>query len=814
MIKTRIKVLSKRSLAIMLGVLILVTSIGLGSLITVIARSGSTMYVCVSDKTMANLEATKVYTNAKQNQYQDQNNWTSAEMTATNKFYNGKRIYSIVGVEDTTWGGLGCLQILLKNDSGTQKAYKEIKANDSTWWASSNYANKLYNYDSGSFVGTYSDASYANGFSTGDYYIHNNVTGAWYGNGVDAPKMTSSGGNYYYDFYLKKNEADTTDYLIFKFWDASDELQIGPDWVSGHRSTLSTNDTWSSSVQSITNYIDKDTAWQVNTSGWTTGKYNRVRITLDPTTLANDRNGRVKFTKTELADMNPTFSETEFSDDESYDLTSMVGITSGSNVGSVSYGTYQYYDGTWHDISTPTSWTPDAANITKLRVTATDNGVVSTAGTTQNAVTARTETKETNITVELNSDDYRAWSHHDTRWSAVRMGNSTVGNGGAPTTAITKLAIQAGLRDAEDFNVGSMATLLTENNGYVGSSIKWKTPAESSLNLFSEHSILQARKANDGTYNSSSNYSALRGYINNGWHLVIHVQTSNGTDNYVAVDEERTLASGSAVFIMDCLRDKTKNTNITLAGRYPTYIRVIGYKLEGVKVNLSGKASFNATYIKNGNTVSFNSGDFVPNGASVNVTATPNTGYNAANNWTISGGYSGTSTATTFSFTANQNISNTASIVYSPTAKTYNITYTYGENSESFNYNNLPTTATTGSNVNLNVTPKDDAYVYELEVIVKDSLNNEIPVTNNGNIYSFTMPASNITVTFKGKGVNDWRKWARDDIRWRDKEMANDGTTSYTVLTDGAVMVLLAKLAIQAGVNPAPATTWHKTATM
>ena len=407
-------------------------------------------------------------------------------------------------------------------------------------------------------------------------------------------------------------------------------------------------------------------------------------------------------------------------------------------------------------------------------------------------------------------DDYRTWSHHDTRWSSTRMGNSTVGNGGAPTTAITKLAIQAGLRSEETFNIGSMATLLTANNGYSGSSIKWKAPSETSVDLFNNYAVKQAPKANNATYNSSGNYSTLIGYLNDGWYLVIHVKTSKGIDNYVAVDKDRTLADGSTVYIMDCLSDITKNADVALASRYSTYIRVIGYKIDGVKVNISGKAEFNATYTKDGNTKSFNSGDYVPNGATVNITATPNAGYTAADAWTISGGYTFSShNGTAAAFTTNESTSKTANITYTPTADSHTVSYTKGTNSDRFDFTapfdatpSGTTSAVTDAVVEMTVTPKDDGLgVYELNVVVTDSSDNEIPVNCIGNKYSFTMPASNVTVTFTGKGVDDWRRWARDDIRWKNKEMAEKDGITYTVQTDGAVMVLLAKLVIQSGVN-------------
>ena len=587
------------------------------------------------------------------------------------------------------------------------------------------------------------------------------------------------------------------------------------------------------------------------------------------------------------------------------------------------------------------------------------------------------------------NDDYRTWSHHDSRWSGTTMGSSTLGNGGAPTTAITKLAIQAGLRDAHDFNVGDMSTLLSANNGYSGSAIVWSAPTKASLNLFSSYNVLKQSSDSTPSFNSASNYSTLIGYINQGYHLIIQVVNSSGTSNYVAVDEKLTLTSGSVVYIMDCLSNAANNTNIALAKRYSTFTRVIGYKgeasqsstvnsdyrkwelnntnwastalgsstmnnsnvgggdlvlastklaiqaglwsentqsgnnsvnravsaiqnytsggvvgdwediktafgfqsynnalmgssenltatmdtslsanvtniinylnegyylvirvnssvgwvavdtdktlstgeiyimrstpdasknaeiklsdyydkinrvagfkVEGVQVNFSGKADFTAEYTKEGNTSSFKSGGFVPDGAVVTITAEPKQGYTAANNWTISGGYSGTSTEDTFTFTADRSTSATANIEYTPSPKNYNITYNYGTNAASFTYTTIPGGATTGAAVNMEISPKTDgSFVYELKIAVKDSDNNEIPVTHNGTHYSFTMPASDVTVTFTGENVSDWRRWARDDERWRDKAMTSNG---HTVQSDGAVMISLAKLAVQAGLH-------------
>ena len=590
-----------------------------------------------------------------------------------------------------------------------------------------------------------------------------------------------------------------------------------------------------------------------------------------------------------------------------------------------------------------------------------------------------------NASATGNSDDYRAWSHHDSRWSGI----STLNNGGAPTTAVTKLAIQAGLRDPHDFDIGDMATLLTSNSGYSGSAIVWSAPTKASLNLFSSYAV----KQNTGTYTSSSNYSTLINYINQGWHLVIQVTTSTGGTNYVAVDEKLTLASGSTVYIMDCLSNTSNNTNIALAKRYSSYVRVIGYqgeaaqnssinsdyrkwelnntnwadtvlngsstmnkskvgggdlvlastklavqaglwsdettgegnsvnravsaissyasggvvndwddiktafgfnsvnnalmgstsnttatmstslaanvtsitnylnegyylvirvnssvgwvavdtektlstgeiyimrstpdasknadiklseyydtmnrvagfKTTGVQVTFSGNAAFTASYTKGGNTTSFTSGAYVPDAAVVTVTAAPSAGYTAADTWTVSGGYTFSShNSTTCTFTTSTSTSTTAAITYTPSPRTYDINYTYGANSASFNYTTIPSAATTGSTVTMDISPKTDgSFVYELKIVARDSDNNEIPVTHNSDTttYSFTMPASDVTVTFTGQNIEDWRRWARDDERWRDKEMTTNG---HTVYTDGAVMIGLTKLAIQAGIK-------------
>ncbi|MCR5653751.1 MAG: hypothetical protein K6F88_08125 [Ruminococcus sp.] len=607
-----------------------------------------------------------------------------------------------------------------------------------------------------------------------------------------------------------------------------------------------------------------------------------------------------------------------------------------------------------------------------------------------------------NASASGNSDDYRTWTHRDSRWSSTPMGSTTLGDGGAPTTAITKLAIQAGLRDAHDFDIGDMAGLLS----YSGKSVVWNS-ACTAPNLFSQKYVFYN---NDTGTASSGKISAIISDVQQGWHIVIGVKNSSGT-NFVAVDEKLTLASGSAVYVMDCTTNTSNNINVSLTKRYGTITKIIGYKGEasqnssidsdyrkwelnnsnwadtvlngtstmnnsrvgggdlvlasaklaiqagswsedteggvnsvnraknavndfttggvindwnsiknalfgltstvstaligdvsnttqlfstsdtdannnnindiidnlnlgyylairinssvgwvavdtdktlatgevyvmrstadasknadiklsdyydkmncvagfkpaGVQVSFSGNATFTASYTKSGNTVSFSSGAFVPNEADVTVTAAPESGYTAADDWTISGGYSGTHTATTYSFTTNTETSTTANITYNPTPKSYDISYTYGTNSTSFTYTTVPSAATTGATVNMTISPKTDgSFVYELKVDARDSENHQIPVTHSGTTYSFKMPASDVTVTFTGQNVDDWRRWARDDERWRDYEMVTQTDVNpnvvHTVQSDGAVMLSLAKIVLQAGLETPSTTAEH-----
>ena len=574
------------------------------------------------------------------------------------------------------------------------------------------------------------------------------------------------------------------------------------------------------------------------------------------------------------------------------------------------------------------------------------------------------------------NDDYRAWSHRDSRWSSKKMGDTYLGNGGSPTTAVTKLAIQAGLRDAHDFNVGDMATLLDTNGGYSGSAIVWNTPTKASLNLFSSKDVFYDNK--DGIA-VSDKVSTIRTKISDGWHLVLKVKSRSGDIYFVPVDEKLTKADGSNVYIMDCTTNYSNNTNVNLTTRFTKIYRITGYrgdaaqsssinndyrkwelnntnwastvlngsntinnsyvgggdlllvatklaiqagawsketeggvnsvnraaaavssesgfsaggvtdltklktalnfssyddeninanniidklnegyyialkvnnsagwiavdsektlaeeevyimrstptaaknadiklgdyynaieaavgfKVDGVKVKFSGNATFSATYTSGGDPVSFSSGAFVPNGATVSITATPKVGYTAADAWAITGGSLTAHDTTSCSFT----VSAATTVTYTPTASSQSISYSYvdssgaelaGDTLTAFNsYNKTtPSSAPTGETVTMSFVPLDtDTVAFELVIDAVDANGGKLDVTQVGTDYKFKMPGYNVSVTVKVQDVDDWRKWARVDSRWASETIVS----TYTIQSSGAAIIGLTKLGIQA----------------
>ena len=79
------------------------------------------------------------------------------------------------------------------------------------------------------------------------------------------------------------------------------------------------------------------------------------------------------------------------------------------------------------------------------------------------------------------AEDYRSWDQGDSRWGDIPIGieGDTMESSGCLVTSVTKLIIQAGLKNQEEINPGILATWLNENGGFTDSgALYWAKPAE------------------------------------------------------------------------------------------------------------------------------------------------------------------------------------------------------------------------------------------------------------------------------------------------------------------------------------------------
>lgn len=169
------------------------------------------------------------------------------------------------------------------------------------------------------------------------------------------------------------------------------------------------------------------------------------------------------------------------------------------------------------------------------------------------------------------AEDYRTWNQGDERWGSLSLGSSdkTVKSSGCLVTSVTKLIIQAGFREAEDFTPATMVKWLNNNGGFSGASLVWSKPAEyiSGMSFAGKGSLIA-----QGTYSSSSYNDEIIEWIEDGYHLVVCVK---GGGHWVAVDEAMTLKHGE-VYIMDTL-PSNQNADLTLASRYSEFTRIEAY---------------------------------------------------------------------------------------------------------------------------------------------------------------------------------------------------------------------------------------------
>ena len=182
--------------------------------------------------------------------------------------------------------------------------------------------------------------------------------------------------------------------------------------------------------------------------------------------------------------------------------------------------------------------------------------------------------EEQSGSVDINSNngtsDYRKWAQGDSRWGSIKLGSSsyTMSSSGCLVTAITKLIVQAGLKDSGSFNPRTMVNWLNSNSGFDGSgNLYWAKPATYS-GLTNYGNLVSY-----GSYSSSGNNGQIITWINQGYHIVLNV---NNGGHWIAVDEAKTLATGK-VYIMDSLLNSA-NADVALADRYSTFNLAHAYK--------------------------------------------------------------------------------------------------------------------------------------------------------------------------------------------------------------------------------------------
>lgn len=184
------------------------------------------------------------------------------------------------------------------------------------------------------------------------------------------------------------------------------------------------------------------------------------------------------------------------------------------------------------------------------------------------------DTTTTN-TVQFDSSkyDYRYWPSADSRWGnkIIGSGSATVGNSSGITTAVTKLAIQAGLHTANGFPVDNFVDIMNSKSGYTAAgSMYWDKARESAdftgvdANLMSE--------TDTGVAFADEKQQVIN-WILEGKHLALYVADSKGVKSWVAVDEALTLSTGE-IYIMDDKTDIATNAKVKVADKYVNLRRV------------------------------------------------------------------------------------------------------------------------------------------------------------------------------------------------------------------------------------------------
>lgn len=399
------------------------------------------------------------------------------------------------------------------------------------------------------------------------------------------------------------------------------------------------------------------------------------------------------------------------------------------------------------------------------------------------------------------ADDYRKWNITDTRWmnktlgtkNAMTMSTATAGYGDIYVAA-AKLMISCGLSSPQTMDPAKMADLIRSHTE--SGMFDWDgLAAETALTKVNTSIIA------DGTHSSSgSDVAAIKNYIsNNHYHIFIKIDDFSGGFGWALVDEARTLSAGEGelyVWLSKSTSSKgTSDNPVLLSSISQNFKRAAAFSggSSPSQVNFSGSnATLSAGYTYNGMSEDITTGNYVPVGSVVTINAEPDAGYQYSS-WTHgkTGDEVPTFNSSMLRFTAG---STATTITYNTTSKTCNINYSAESH---FTYaSGKPTTASPNSSVSFTINPDTD---YKASVFIEDALGDAVSYTHSGNTYSFTMPATDATVSVE-MNYEDYRTWSKSDLRWADTTL---GTSSHKVSDSNAGMgdlvVAVTKLSKQAG---------------
>lgn len=164
------------------------------------------------------------------------------------------------------------------------------------------------------------------------------------------------------------------------------------------------------------------------------------------------------------------------------------------------------------------------------------------------------------------ADDYKGWSMYDERWASTALGDParevTVAVNGSHSVALTKLMLQAGIRNPEEFDVKDFVALVNNQGGYQPDGSLWEEIPTSALPGFHLTAWLDVPEN-------------IPRWVRDGYHVAIQV-SQNGTVWWMAVDESRTLEHNET-YVMDC-RSTDPDENVNLRWRD------LEQELEGLEV--------------------------------------------------------------------------------------------------------------------------------------------------------------------------------------------------------------------------------------